>query len=117
MSIEYVRRHRQPLSSDVLSRELFIDDLPDLTDSELDRLIAETEVIAKGLQEDHDFLAPEDPSRVHVRHKRNVWKTYKQAALIEKKMRGVDATEKFYELVAERIGAGEAKALMAQAKG
>lgn len=117
MSLEYVRKHRQILSSDVLGRELFLDDLPDLDDSSLERLIAETEVTVKCLNEDHDMLAPNDEARIHVRHKRNVWKTYRQAAMLEKRLRGVDATERFYELVAERIGVGEAKALMAKARG
>jgi hypothetical protein len=117
MSIDYVRRHRQILSSDVLKRDLFLDDLPDLDDGSLDRLIAETEVTVKCLQEDHDALRPEDEGRVHVRHKRNVWKTYRQAALIEKRMRGVDANERFYELVADRIGKSAAQELMTMAKG
>jgi hypothetical protein len=117
MSIEYVRKHRQTLASDVLQRELFLDDLPELDDGSLDRLIAETEVTVKCLNEDHDMLGADDPGRVHVRHKRNVWKTYRQAAMIEKRMRGVDANERFYELVAERIGKGATEELMALARG
>ena len=117
MSTDYVRKHHQILSSDVLKRDLFLDDLAYLDNSSLDRLIAETDITVKCLNEDHSMLAPDDEGRVHVRHKRNVWKTYRQAALIEQRLRGIDANGRFYKLVAERIGAGEAKALMAQARG
>ena len=117
MSLDYVRRTRQLLRSDVLGREIFVDELPDLSDGELNRLIAETEVTAKCLQEDHDTLEEGDINRIHVRHKRNVWKTYKQAALIEQRLRKIDAGERFFELVADRIGREQANALMESARG
>jgi hypothetical protein len=93
MSIDYVRRNHQVLTSNVLARDIFVDDLPDLDDSSLDRLIAEAEVTVKCLNEDHDMLPADDEARIHVRHKRNVWKTYRQQALIEKRMRNIDADE------------------------
>lgn len=117
MSLDYVRRTRQVLKSDVLARDIFVDEIPDLNDSDLNRLIAEAEVTVKCLQEDHDSIEDGDIGRVHVRHKRNVWKAYRQAALIEKRLRGIDANERFFDLVAERIGVNEAKALMTIAKG
>jgi len=117
MSLDYVRKNRQLLKSEVLSREVFVDELGDLSDYDLNRLVAEAEVTVKCLQEDHDALSDDDISRIHVRHKRNIWKTYKQAALIEQRLRGIDTAEKFYNLVVERIGIEEARALMAAAKG
>jgi hypothetical protein len=117
MSLDYVRRNRQILASEVLQRDIFVDELGDLTDGDLNRLVAEAEITVKCLQEDHDALSDGDINRVHVRHKRNVWKTYRQAALIEQRLRGIDNAEKFYSLVAERIGIEEAKALMNAAKG
>jgi hypothetical protein len=117
MSLEYVRRNNLVLASEVLARGVFVDELPDLTDSDLNRLIAECEVTTKCLQEDHDSLAESDENRIHVRHKRNIWKTYRQACLIEKQLRGVAAEEKFYILVAERLGSDEAKRLMELARG
>jgi hypothetical protein len=117
MSLEYVRRNNLVLGSEVLGRGVFVDELPDLSDSDLNRLVAECEVTAKCLQEDHDALPESDENRIHVRHKRNIWKTYRQACLIEKRLRGVAVEEKFYILVAERLGYDEAKRLMELAKG
>jgi hypothetical protein len=117
MSLDYVRRNRQILKSEVLACDIFIDELGDLSDYDLNRLVAEAEVTVKCLQEDHDALSDDDISRIHVRHKRNVWKTYKQAALIEQRVRGIDTAEKFYNLVVGRIGIEEAKELMATARG
>jgi hypothetical protein len=117
MSLDYVRKNRLLLKSEVLSREVFVDELGDLSDYDLNRLVAEAEVTVKCLQEDHDTLEEGDINRIHVRHKRNVWKTYKQAALIEQRLRGIDANERFYSLVVERIGIDEARALKALAKG
>ena len=93
MSINYVRKNHLLLTSDVLKRDIFVDDLPDLDDSSLNRLIVECDVTAKDLQEDHDMLPPDDEARVHVRHKRNIFRAYRHAALIEKRLRSVDADE------------------------
>jgi hypothetical protein len=117
MSLDYIRRTRQILNSEVLAREIFIDEIADLSDSDLNRLIVETEITTKGLQEDQDSLDAEDPNRIHVRHKRGIWKGYKQAALIEKGLRNIDTGERFFQLVSKRIGAKEAEALMAAARG
>jgi hypothetical protein len=117
MSLDYVRRNRQLLKSEVLARDIFVDELGDLSDYDLNRLIAEAEVTVKCLQEDHDALEANDENRIHVRHKRNVWKTYKQAALIEQRLRGIDTGERFYSLVVERLGIDEARELLAKAKG
>ena len=117
MSINYIRDRHIILTSDVLERDVFIDELHDLSDDDLSRLIAEADVTVQCLKEDHDQLDTDDEGRVHVRHKRNIWKDYRQAAMIEKKLRGVDTVDRFFDLVANRIGAGEDKALMAQARG
>ena len=111
MGIEYVLRTKQILTSDVLGRDVFIDEISDLSDHDLNVLAAETEVVAASLKVDHDELPPGDQNRVHIRHKRNIFKAYRQAAQIERKMRGIDAAEKFFDLVAERIGFSEADAL------
>lgn len=117
MSIPYVRRKNEPLNSDVLKRQLYIDDVADLDSSSLDRLVAECDVTVKCLQEEHDALDPDDIARVHVRHKRNIYRAYRQAGMIEQRMRGIDANERFYSLVAQQIGNEQAEALMTVAKG
>jgi len=93
MSIDYVRRNHLVLSSGVLKRDIFIDEMSDLDDRSLDRLIAEADVTVKCLNEDHDSLQVNDEGRIHVRHKRNIWKAYRQQALTEKRLRDIDADE------------------------
>lgn len=118
MNLDYFKKRNEPFDSTVLSRRVFFDDIPDLDNSSLDRLIAECEVAIKMLQGEHDDADPsEEAHRAHIRHKRNIHKAYLHAALLEKRMRGIDATERFYALVAKQIGAPNAEALMAQAKG
>jgi hypothetical protein len=95
MSIDYIRRNHLVLSSDVLKRDIFIDEMSDLDDRSLDRLIAEADVTVKCLNEDHDSLQVNDEGRIHVRHKRNIWKAYRQQALTEKRLRDIDADEVF----------------------
>jgi hypothetical protein len=52
-----------------------------------------------------------------MKHKISMRRAYLQQALIEKRLRGVDRQERFYDLVAKQIGEAEAKALAELAKG
>lgn len=115
MSISYVRKNRQVLASEILGRDIFINELGDLSDQDLARLIAEAEVTTASLKADHDELDPADEGRIHVRHKRNIFKTYHRAALIEQRLRGIDAGDRFFDLVADRLGRDAATELRKQA--
>jgi hypothetical protein len=117
MSLDYIRRTNQLFHSDVLGKSVFIDELPDLSDSDLDRLIIEAEVTGKFNKEDYDELPDGDSSRIPMKHKITMRRAYLKQALIEKRLRGVDRQERFYDLVVKQIGKPEAKALMELAKG
>jgi hypothetical protein len=117
MSLAYIRRTSQLFHSDVLDKSVFIDELPDLSDADLDSLIIEAEVSGKFNKEDYDELPEGDPSRIPMRHKISMRRAYLQQALIEKRLRGIDRQERFYDLVAKQIGKSEAEALMELAKG
>jgi hypothetical protein len=112
MSLNYIRRTNQLFHSDVLDKSVFIDELPNLSDSDLDSLIIEAEVTGKFNKEDYDELPKEDPSRIPMKHKISMRRAYLQQALIEKRLRGVDRQERFYDLVAKQIGKPETEALM-----
>jgi hypothetical protein len=117
MSLDYIRRTNQLFHSTVLNKSIFIDELPDLSDTDLDRLIIEAEISGKFLKEDYDALSHNDESRVPMKHKIKMRRAYYQQALIEKQLRGVDRQERFYDLVAKQLGNAEVKALLEQAKG
>jgi hypothetical protein len=117
MSLDYIRRTNQLFYSDVLNKSVFIDELPDLSDYDLDRLIVEAEVSCRYLREDYKELPNEDPNRTSMKHKYSVRRAYRQQAEIEKALRGVDRQEQFYHLVAKQIGKAEAEAIMERAKG
>jgi hypothetical protein len=94
MNLDYFRKRNESLDSTVLRRRVFFDDIHDLDNSSLDRLIAECEVAIQMLQGEHDEADPsEEVHRAHIRHKRNVRKAYRHAALLEKRMRSIDAAE------------------------
>ena len=117
MSVKYIKETNQLFYSDVLSKSVFIDELSDLSDGDLDRLIIEAEVSCRYLREDYRDLPNDDPNRTSMKHKYGVRRAYRQQAEIEKALRGVDRQERFYHLVAKQIGKTEAEALMEQAKG
>jgi hypothetical protein len=117
MSLDYIRRTNQLFHSDTLGKSIFIDELPDLSDNDLDRLIIEAEISGNFLAADYERLPDTDSSRVPLKHKMNMRRAYHQQALIEKHLRGVDRQERFYDLVAKQIGDAEARALMTLAKG
>ena len=117
MNSDYIRRTNQLFHSDVLNKSVFIDELPDLSDADLSRLIIEAEVSCRYLREDYKELSDSDPQRIPMKHKYSVRRAYRQQAEIENKLRGVDRQERFFDLVSKEIGKAEAKALMEQAKG
>jgi hypothetical protein len=117
MSPDYIRKNNLVFHSDVLSKSIFIDELPDLSDADLSRLIIEAEVSCKYLGEDYRGLPDDDPQRIPIKHKYSVRRAYRQQAEIENRLRGVDRQERFFDLVAKEIGKAEANALMEQAKG
>jgi hypothetical protein len=117
MSLDYIRRTKQLFYSDILNKSVFIDELPDLSDADLDRLTIEAEITCRYLREDYRELPNDDPNRTSMKHKYSVRRAYRQQAEIEKALRGVDRQERFYNLVAKQIGKAEAEALLEQAKG
>jgi hypothetical protein len=117
MSLDYIRRTNQLFHSDVLNKSIFIDELTDLSDADLNRLIIEAEVSGRYLREDYKELPDNDPQRIPMKHKYSMRRAYRQQAEIENRLRGVDRQERFFDLVAKEIGKAEAKALMEQAKG
>lgn len=117
MHLDYIRQNNLVFHSDVLNKSVFVDELPDLSDHDLNRLIIEAEVSCRYLKEDYKELPDSDPQRIPIKHKYSVRRAYRQQAEIENRLRGVDRQERFFDLVAKQIGKAEAKALMEQAKG
>jgi hypothetical protein len=117
MNLDYIRKNNLVFHSDVLNKSIFIDELPDLSDADLSRLIIEAEVSCRYLREDYKELSDNDPQRIPIKHKYSVRRAYRQQAEIENKLRGIDRQERFFDLVAKQLGNAEAKALMEQAKG
>jgi hypothetical protein len=117
MNPDYIRRAKQLFHSEVLNKSVFIDELPDLSDADLSRLIIEAEISCRYLREDYKELSDSDPQRIPMKHKYSVRRAYRQQAEIENKLRGVDRQERFFDEVARQIGKPEAQALMELAKG
>jgi hypothetical protein len=117
MHLDYIRKNNLVFYSDVLNKSVFIDELPDLSDADLSRLIIEAEVSCRYLREDYRDLPDGDTQRIPMKHKYSVRRAYRQQAEIENRVRGVDRQERFFDLVAKKIGKAEANALMEQAKG
>lgn len=114
MSIGYIKKNNLLHHSDRLGREVFVDELGDLTDSELAQLIIEADHLIADLREDHRDLAEGDTARFHIRHKLTIVRTYRQAARIEAGIRETERNDKLRLLrdnLATRLGAGETAAM------
>jgi hypothetical protein len=117
MHLDYVRQNKLVFYSDVLNKSVFVDELPDLSDADLSRLIIEAEISCRYLREDYKELSDSDPQRIPMKHKYSVRRAYRQQAEIEDKLRGVDRQERFFDLVAKEVGRASADAMMERAKG
>ena len=116
MHLDYVRQNKLVFYSDVLNKSVFVDELPDLSDADLSRLIIEAEISCRYLREDYKELSDSDPQRIPMKHKYSVRRAYRQQAEIENKLRGIDRQERFFDLVAKQIGKAEADAMMERAR-
>lgn len=88
MSIDYVKRKNLTLRSAMLGREVFIDEIADLTPDEITRLVAEANAaIEEGRDEQQDY--PDDhPSNYGRRHRMMIWRAYRSQCQIETELRG-----------------------------
>ena len=115
MSIAFIRKNQLLHRSERLGREVFIDELGELTDTELQQLIVEATVTIAELREDHSDIPDGDVARYHVRHKMGIVKAYRQAALIEQGVREAERNDKVAKLrdaLIDKLGAAEAVALL-----
>jgi hypothetical protein len=100
--------------SERLQREVYVDEMGDLTDTELQQLTVEADMQISDLREDHTALPENDVARHHVRHKIGIIRAYRQAARIEQEVRNQERTDKLAilrEALIEKIGASETAAL------
>lgn len=119
MSIAFVKKKRLTFHSEQLQRDVFIDELSDLTDDELRQLTVELESQIKYLRDDLAVLPESDSAHHHVRHKMGIARGYLQQCDIEKGLREAerpDGVAKLRSLLVAKLGEQET-ALLFKAAG
>lgn len=114
MSIAFVKKKQLTYRSEQLGREVYIDELHDLSDEELRQLRAELEAQVRYLRDDMDILPEGDTARHHVRHKTGIARGYLQQCDIESSLRSSEETAgvtRLKALLTSRLGEAEATQL------
>ena len=100
--------------SERLQREVYVDEMGDLSDTELQQLLVEADMQIADLKEDQVALPEGDVARFHVRHKIGIIRAYRQAARIERELRNQEqgnAMQRLRDALIAQLGASETAAL------
>lgn len=107
MSIAFVKKKQLTYRSEQLCREVYIDELHDLSDEELRQLRAELEAQVRYLRDDFEILPDGDTARHHVRHKMGIARGYLSQCDIEASLRSQEVAagvEVLKTLLVARLG-------------
>lgn len=87
MSVAYVQLKKYTLDSAQLGREVFIDEISDLTDDQIARLIAEANATIASIRDEQRDYPQDHHTTPGRRHRMMIWRAYRTQCNIEAELR------------------------------